>query len=233
MDRLCHRWFQPFGLRINGGLRFSILFLAFILLTWSGLNHSETLNKSESRLLAHQTVLIMGDSLSAAFGIDKSKGWVALLQEKYQDRLLLMNASISGETTSGGRFRITQALKTHQPELVIIELGGNDGLRGTPVSQIKANLDAMINSAHASGAEVILLGMRIPPNYGKRYTDQFAAVFPELAEQYNIKLVPFFLEGVAGHPGMMQDDGIHPTEQAQPIMAGWVEEAIALWLTSN
>lgn len=175
----------------------------------------------------------MGDSLSAAFGIDKSKGWVALLQEKYQDRLLLMNASISGETTSGGRFRITQALKTHQPELVIIELGGNDGLRGTPVSQIKANLDAMINSAHASGAEVILLGMRIPPNYGKRYTDQFAAVFPELAEQYNIKLVPFFLEGVAGHPGMMQDDGIHPTEQAQPIMAGWVEEAIALWLTSN
>lgn len=212
--------------------------LALILLTWSSLNHSETLISTDESNLAKasagkQTVLIMGDSLSAAFGIDKQKGWVALLQQSFTDQLKVVNASISGETTSGGRFRISKALEDHQPDLVVIELGGNDGLRGTPVAQIKANLDAMIQSSRSAGADVLLLGMRIPPNYGERYTSQFESMFHELAEQHQTLFVPFFLEGAVGLEGMIQNDGIHPTEKAQPIMVNWVEPVIQQWLSRN
>lgn len=212
--------------------------LGLILLTWSSLNHSETLISNDESNLAKadaslQTVLIMGDSLSAAFGIDKQKGWVSLLQERFADQINVVNASISGETTSGGRFRISKALQDYQPDLVVIELGGNDGLRGTPIPQIKANLEAMIQSARDQQAEVLLLGMRIPPNYGARYTTQFEAMYRELAEQYQTLFVPFFLEGAVGLEGMIQSDGIHPTEKAQPIMAKWVERVVEDWLTTR
>lgn len=210
--------------------------MALILLSWSGLNHSQTLNITKASSLpgeSRQTVLIMGDSLSAGFGIDTQKGWVALLQQSFKEQIKVINASISGETTSGGRFRIKKALGDYQPDLVVIELGGNDGLRGTPVPQIKANLEAMIQSSRSVGAEVLLLGMRIPPNYGERYTSQFEGMFHELAEQYQTLFVPFFLEGAVGLEGMIQSDGIHPTEKAQPIMVNWVKPLIQQWLNSK
>jgi acyl-CoA thioesterase-1 len=228
---LSYRYLSDLRKRHRNGL-----LLGCILLFWSGLNHSEPLNitkPSNSPAAAISTVLIMGDSLSAAFGIDKQKGWVALLQQAFPDQIRVVNASISGETTSGGRFRIDKALTQHQPDLVVIELGGNDGLRGTPITQIKANLEAMIQASRNTGADVLLLGMRIPPNYGERYTSQFAAVYAELAEQYQTGFVPFFLDGVAGLEGMMQADGIHPTEQAQAVMTAWVEEAVASWLATQ
>jgi acyl-CoA thioesterase-1 len=227
MDKVRFFWQQLINIRL---FRLSGLLLGFILLSWPGINHSETLKNAETGQASRQTVLIMGDSLSAAFGIDKQKGWVALLQQAFSEDIQVVNASISGETTSGGRYRIGKALSQHQPDLVVIELGGNDGLRGTPIPQIKANLEAMIQDSQAAKADVILLGMRIPPNYGERYTSQFAEIYPALAKQYNTGFVPFFLEGVAGVEGMMQPDGIHPTEQAQSIMTAWVEEAIEKWL---
>lgn len=161
---------------------------------------------------------MIGDSISAAFGLNKSKGWVALLDKASKGQYKFINASISGDTTSGGRYRLGKSLAEHQPHWVIIELGGNDGLRGTPLKQIRLNLIAMINEVQQSGAQVMLLGMRIPPNYGERYTTEFAAIYTQLSEQFEIAYVPFFLEGVAGVAGMMQEDGIHPTEAAQSVM---------------
>ena len=183
-------------------------------------------------ITTEKTVLIVGDSISAAFGIDPVKGWVQIIANKFEGRLDLVNASISGDTTAGGRYRIRQALTEHQPELVIIELGGNDGLRGTPIPLIKANLASMIKEAQAANARVLLLGMKIPPNYGERYTQLFEAMYRELATEYASLFVPFFLDGVAGMPDMMQADGIHPTEKAQPIMADMVELKLTEWLAS-
>lgn len=167
------------------------------------------------------TVLIVGDSISAAFGLDTRQGWVSLLEKRlleqgYEHRVV--NASISGDTSAGGAARLPALLAEHRPELVIIELGGNDGLRGQPPAQLQQNLAAMIDVSRASGAEVLLLGMRLPPNYGARYTGAFAQAFITLAEERQVPLVPFFLQGVGGVPGMMQGDGIHPAEKAQPIL---------------
>jgi acyl-CoA thioesterase-1 len=174
----------------------------------------------------------VGDSISAAFGMDKVKGWVEIIANKFEEDLHIINASISGDTTSGGRYRLPKALELHQPDLVIIELGGNDGLRGTPIPTIKSNLSSMIQLAQNTGAEVLLLGMRIPPNYGERYTQLFETMYQELAREHETLFIPFFLEGAAGLPGMMQADGIHPTEKAQPIMANWVEAKLKSWLLS-
>lgn len=167
------------------------------------------------------TVLIVGDSISAAFGLDTRQGWVSLLEKRlleqgYEHRVV--NASISGDTSAGGAARLPALLAEHRPGLVIIELGGNDGLRGQPPAQLQQNLAAMIDASRASGAEVLLLGMRLPPNYGARYTGAFAQVFTTLAEERQVPWVPFFLQGVGGVPGMMQRDGIHPAEKAQPIL---------------
>ncbi|MBD8100055.1 arylesterase [Pseudomonas fluorescens] len=164
------------------------------------------------------TVLIVGDSISAGFGLDTRKGWVALLeqrlkQEGFDDKVV--NASISGDTSAGGLARLPAALAAHKPEVVVIELGGNDGLRGQPPAQLKQNLASMIQASQDSGAKVLLLGMQIPPNYGKRYVDAFAKVFGEVAEEKKVPLVPFFLEGVGGHPDLMQADGLHPAVAAQ------------------
>jgi acyl-CoA thioesterase-1 len=164
------------------------------------------------------TVLIVGDSISAAFGLDTRQGWVALLEQRlktegFDDQVV--NASVSGDTSAGGQARLPALLAEHKPELVILELGGNDGLRGQPPKQLQQNLASMIDSSRASGAKVLLLGMRIPPNYGVRYTQAFAAVYSNLADEKKVAWVPFFLEGIAGIPELMQADGLHPAAVAQ------------------
>lgn len=164
------------------------------------------------------TVLIVGDSISAGFGLDTRKGWVALLEQRlkkegFDDKVV--NASISGDTSAGGLARLPAALAEHKPEVVIIELGGNDGLRGMPPTQLQQNLASMIQKSQDSGAKVLLLGMQIPPNYGKRYVDAFAKVFADVAQQKKVSLVPFFLEGIGGNSQLMQADGLHPAVAAQ------------------
>ena len=164
-------------------------------------------------------VLVVGDSISAAFGMDTRQGWVALLEKRLTEggfTQQVINASISGDTSAGGLARLPTLLAQHQPELVIIELGGNDGLRGQAPAQLQQNLAAMVDRSRAAGAKVLLLGMQLPPNYGQRYTRAFAAVYENLATEKQVPLVPFFLEGVGGVAGMIQADGIHPTVSAQP-----------------
>ncbi|WP_375738149.1 arylesterase [Pseudomonas boanensis] len=165
------------------------------------------------------TLLVVGDSISAALGLETSQGWVSLLEKRlveqgYQHRVI--NASISGDTSAGGLARLPALLDEYQPSLVIIELGGNDGLRGQSPAQLQQNLAGMIDNVRSRGASVLLLGMRLPPNYGARYTLAFSQVYSALAEEKQVSLVPFFLEGVGGVPDMMQADGIHPQAKAQP-----------------
>lgn len=164
------------------------------------------------------TVLIVGDSISAAFGLDTREGWVALLEQRlkaegFDDKVI--NASISGDTSAAGRARLPALLAAHKPSLVVVELGGNDGLRGQLPTQLQQNLASMIDRSREAGAKVLLLGMRLPPNYGKRYTEAFAQVYATLGQEKNVPLVPFFLEGVGGVPALMQADGIHPGPKAQ------------------
>lgn len=171
--------------------------------------------------LANQnTLLIVGDSLSAAYGVPSDQAWVQLLQERLDNNGLsqwnVVNASISGETTDGGARRLPGLLADNSPDVVVIELGGNDGLRGFPPNVIESNLAQMITQVQDAGARAILVGMQIPPNYGQRYTQMFADIFPKLSDRYNTALVPFFLQGVYDQEGMMQDDGIHPSAEAQP-----------------
>lgn len=163
----------------------------------------------------------MGDSLSAAFGIAQEESWVALLGERLRAKgygYAVVNASITGDTTTGGLKRLPRALGLHQPGIVIIELGGNDGLRGTPIAVMRSNLEQMIKLAQAAGAQVILAGMQIPTNYGGTYTKAFAAVYPELARKYRTGLVGFFLDDVATDMKFFQADGIHPTAEAQVML---------------
>ena len=165
------------------------------------------------------TILIVGDSISAAFGLDTRVGWVSLLEQRLKEQGhddKVVNASISGDTSAGGLARLPALLAAHKPDVVIVELGGNDGLRGQPPAQLKQNLASMIDASKQKGASVLLLGMQLPPNYGPRYTTMFAAVYSQLAQEKQIPLVPFFLEGVGGIPKLMQADGIHPAAQAQP-----------------
>lgn len=175
-------------------------------------------------------VLILGDSLSAAYNIPVDSGWVALLDDRLNDRLRpapkVINASISGETSAGGLSRLPALLAEHSPAVVVIELGGNDGLRGLPPGQFRDNLDAMIAMSRETGAKVLLLGIDIPPNYGRAYRDRFTAVYRDLAGKHEVPLVPFVLEGAAGQPEMMQPDGIHPTAKAQPIVMETVWTAL-------
>jgi len=167
------------------------------------------------------TVLVVGDSISAAFGLDTRQGWVALLEKRLVEQGFehkVVNASISGDTSAGGAARLPGLLVEHQPNLVILELGGNDGLRGQTPAQLQQNLASMIEQSQDAGAKVLLLGMRLPPNYGIRYTTAFAQVFATLAEEKQVAFVPFFLDGVGGVPEMMQRDGIHPAVAAQPVL---------------
>jgi len=167
------------------------------------------------------TALVVGDSISAAFGLETSQGWVHLLQQRLDDSehdYRVVNASISGDTSAGGLARLPALLREHEPDIVILELGGNDGLRGQPPAQLKRNLAAMAELSQEAGAKVLLLGMRMPPNLGQRYTDAFADAFDSLAEEMSLPYVPFLLEGVGGVQGMMQADRVHPTAQAQELL---------------
>jgi len=170
---------------------------------------------------ANPKILIYGDSLSAAYGISQQQGWVALLKEKLGNEKLhyeVINASISGETTSGGLSRLAATLKQTQPEIVILELGANDGLRGLPIQALRKNLGTMILQSKKSGAKVLLLGMRIPPNYGAKYTEAFSQSYQQLSKQHKIPLVPFMLENVAAQPELIQQDGLHPNGRGQAII---------------
>ena len=164
-------------------------------------------------------ILVLGDSLSAAYGIPVEQGWVSLLQRRLTERGFphrVVNASISGDTSSGGLSRLPAALDREHPAVVILELGANDGLRGQSIPMMTANLARLIELAQQAGATVALAEMRIPPNYGPLYTQKFQATFGALAKRYDLPLIPFLLEGVAGDPALIQDDGLHPRAKAQP-----------------
>ena len=168
-----------------------------------------------------QRILMLGDSISAAYGMSLQQGWVAMLSERLSDAepgYEVINASISGETTAGGLRRLPELLDQHQPGLVIIELGANDGMRGYPLQTLRGNLSQMTQLAQEAGARVILLAMEIPPNYGARYTTGFRDSFAEVAADTGAILGPFVLDGVATNAALMQDDGIHPRAEAQPIL---------------
>jgi acyl-CoA thioesterase-1 len=193
------RWMEVFR---------SLVALAFVLVATSAYS-------------ASKTVLVLGDSLSAEYGLARGTGWVTLMENRLKAEKIdasIINASISGETTSGGRARLPALLEQHRPSVVIIELGGNDGLRGLPITATEANLNAMINAAQKTNAKVLLVGMQIPPNYGRAYTEQFASMYSRVAKDKKILLVPFLLEGVANQEQLFQADRIHPTAGAQPIM---------------
>jgi len=167
------------------------------------------------------TVLVFGDSLSAGYGIDVDQSWTTLLQTRlasqgYEHRVI--NASISGETTEGGKTRIRFALDNFVPDLVILELGGNDGLRGFPPNVMKDNIRAIIETTRKSGAAIVILGIRIPTNYGSRYTQAFERVYRDLAQEFGVPWIEFFMEGIALNDELMQDDGIHPNAEAQPLL---------------
>lgn len=173
---------------------------------------------------APKTLLVVGDSLSAEYGLARGSGWVALLEQRIRAAGLgwrVVNASISGDTTSGGRSRLAPLLRQHRPQVVVIELGGNDALRGLPLDMTQANLNAMADAARAAGARVVLVGMQVPPNYGRRYADDFAALFGRVARAQKAALVPFLLKGVADVPNAeanFQPDRIHPRAEAHPVM---------------
>lgn len=175
-------------------------------------------------------VVVLGDSISAGYGIQIEQGWVNLFNQKLQRQELAwrtVNASVSGETTSGGLARLPRVLADHQPGIVIVELGGNDGLRGYPIKRMRDNLGAMVKLIQDAGAKPVLMRMRIPPNYGPRYTRDFEAAYEEIGAEFNVPVVPFFLQDVALSDGMMQQDGIHPTATAQPVMAEFVWSHLA------
>jgi acyl-CoA thioesterase-1 len=195
------------GGSLVGGLR-TIMLTA--LLATSGVAYS-----------ASKTVLVLGDSLSAEYGLKRGDGWVALLEKRLQEKHLaatIVNASISGETTIGGKTRLPALLQKNHPSIVVIELGANDGLRGLPILATQKNLQEMISSAKKIGARILLIGMQLPPNYGTDYTRRFAAVFPTLAKQNQTALVPFMFAGIVTRPELFQADRIHPTAAAHPII---------------
>jgi acyl-CoA thioesterase-1 len=176
---------------------------------------------SASAYSAPKTVLVLGDSLSAEYGLTRGSGWVALLENRLRDARLdahVVNASISGETTSGGLTRLPALLDQHHPSVVVIELGANDGLRGLPVASAEQNLRSMVELARQRKARVLLVGMRLPPNYGRAYTERFSGMYGELSRQLKTPLVPFMLEGVAQDPAMFQPDRLHPLATAHPII---------------
>lgn len=181
-----------------------------------------------------QKILVLGDSLSAGYGLELGESWVDLLQNRLNDQgyeFTLVNASISGDTSSGGLARLPKALERHQPALVIVELGGNDGLRGFPLKVLRRNLSEIITKARAAGAQVALLGMRIPENYGARYASGFHASYGELAREHELAFVDFFMDGVALDRSLMQADGIHPNAKAQTRLLENAWPAICASLT--
>ena len=195
---------------------FKLLVRCFaVLLLWS--------SAAANAYSASKTVLVVGDSLSAEYGITRGSGWVALLEQRLKEQSLpasVVNASVSGETTSGGRTRLPALLSKHKPDVVIIELGANDGLRGLPVAAAESNLRAMVDASRKAGARVLLVGMRMPPNYGRDYADKFFAMYGNLSKNVKVPLAPFLLDGIAQKPELFQPDRLHPLAQAHPIILG-------------
>ena len=174
-----------------------------------------------SPLIQAKSIVVLGDSISASYGFEVQHGWVALLEKKLKSShpdYTMVNASISGDTTAGGLARLPDLLKKYQPEIIVLELGANDGLRGMSLKTMQQNLSAIIKQSPQSGAQVLLLSMRIPSNYGKRYTDMFYNSYQKVASKNNIPVVPFILENVALDKAQMQHDGLHPNKKAQPII---------------
>jgi acyl-CoA thioesterase I len=174
------------------------------------------------------SILILGDSLSAAYGMEIGEAWPSLLQRRLDEdghAYRVFNSSITGDTTQGGLTRLPRLLERHRPDIVILELGGNDGLRGLPLEVTRENLAGMIEQSRAAGAQVLLAEMRIPPNYGRSYAEKFNGTYAELSAEYEVVLLPFLLEDIALEPGLMMDDGIHPTAAAQPVIldAVWAQ----------
>jgi len=182
---------------------------------------------------AGERVLVLGDSLSAAYNMPTEAGWVARLSERLGPDARVINAAISGETTAGGRARLPDALERHQPSIVIIALGGNDGLRGISPDAMRENLLAMIERARAAGARVVLAGVRLPSNYGSAFIERFRRVYRDVAERAGVVLIPQLLAGVAEDPSLMQSDGIHPNQKAQPVILSTVWSALAPLLESD
>ena len=182
------------------------------------------------------TIVILGDSLSAAYGMELSESWPSLLQRRLEQNghaYRVFNSSIAGETTQGGLTRLPRLLEQHRPAIVMVELGGNDGLRGLPLEVTRGNLSSMIEQSQAAGAAVILAEMRIPPNYGRTYTEKFNGTYSDLADQHGAVLLPFLLQDIALEPGMMLDDGIHPTAAAQPLILDQVWSVLQPLLTGS
>lgn len=191
-------------------LKRSLFSLLGLLLTCSVIVSAESTNK----------VLVLGDSLSAAYGLPPEHGWVAALSRRFaSNQIEFVNASVSGATTAAGLERLPTLLKQHQPDWVVLELGANDGLQGKPIGYIRNNLEALIKQAKAADSRVILLGIRLPPNLGRRYTEPFFEMYATLAKEYQLDYVPFILDGVAGNEQLMQDDGLHPNKKGQEVMA--------------
>lgn len=193
-------------------------------------NASHVNDSSQTPRTAQRSVLVVGDSLSAEYGLAQGSGWVehiAQLLHEHDTGYQIYNRSISGDTTSGGVTRLPADLDQLKPDIVLIELGSNDALRGLPLDMVRKNLAEMIRLCQEAGAHVMLLGMQIPPNYGRRYAEQFAALFPDLANTYKTALVPFLLDGFATQANMFLDDGIHPSASAQPLIAQTVWEQLA------
>ena len=185
---------------------------------------------------ADNTILILGDSLSAAYGLQQEQGWVKLLQDKYNDEqadIALVNASISGETSGGALRRLDALLTQYQPTHVLIELGANDGLRGFPVKKIQANLTALIQKSQAANAMTALMEIYIPPNYGPRYSKMFTDSFSQISEETNTHLLNFFMLNIADKPELMQNDGLHPNKKAQPLIRDEMYDSIKTWLNKE
>jgi acyl-CoA thioesterase-1 len=205
-------------------MKFPLIRRHFILLVLTALFAGPSLAQSTETATRSATILVLGDSLSAEYGLQRGEGWVALMQKRLDHEKIparVVNASISGDTTSGGRSRLTALLAQHKPTLLIIELGGNDALRGLPLAMSQDNLQTMATAAKAAGAKVLLLGMQMPPNYGQAYAKQFADMFSQVAKAQQAALVPFLLKGVADGPDalkMFQADRIHPLASAHPTI---------------
>ena len=195
-----------------------MFFRLLLVLSLLGFNFVACANQAFAE---NSKILVYGDSLSASYGVTQQQGWVAFLQKKLTEnyyKYSVINASISGETTSGGLTRFANTLAKTKPNIVILELGANDGLRGLPVKEMADNLSKMITQSKKAKAKVLLVGMKIPPNYGPKYTESFSNTYPQLSQQYKVSLVPFMLENIAAKPNLIQDDGLHPNALGQPMM---------------
>ena len=201
-----------------------------LLLSFLGLITYTAISADDAAAADEPVLLILGDSLSAGYGMDKDKSWVHLLELRLADggySYRILDSSISGDTTQGGIARLPRLLKRYQPELVIIELGGNDGLRGINPDVTRENMTGMIRKSQQAGAVVLLTGIKLPPNYGPAYLQQFESIYADLAREFDTLLVPFFMDGVVFKPGLLQADGIHPNEDAQPVLLDNVWEVLA------